>query len=117
MAVISFDASISVALILKRNAKQLCLRSNNAELMDSSHAFRSDTWAGPLGKTKAGQRYQTPCPESDSLRVRRAVSLQPCGPRQKSMGNSESRPAASARVAYIGVAPRSAPTVLGIGGI
>jgi hypothetical protein len=31
--------------------------ADNADLMDSSHAFRSDTWAGPLGKTKAGQRY------------------------------------------------------------
>jgi hypothetical protein len=31
--------------------------ADNAELMDSSHALRSDTWAYPLGKTKAGQRY------------------------------------------------------------
>src|SRR5262245_44168125 len=29
----------------------------NAELMGASHAHRPDNWAGPLGKTKAGQRY------------------------------------------------------------
>jgi hypothetical protein len=39
------------------NRSRLIPGSDNAEIMDSSHALRSDIWAGPPGKTKAGQRY------------------------------------------------------------